>query len=111
MYVRTAGIDLVLMGDEETDSQRRLRQLFPDLHADVLKVAHHGSAKQDPDLVQGLGARVGLISVGRHNDYGHPAPALLGLLRASGIRAYRTDRDGVIAVVVRQGRISIVSRK
>jgi len=110
MYLRTAGISLLLMGDEETGSQRRLRQLFPDLHADVLKVAHHGSAKQDPDLVHSLGARVGLISVGRDNDYGHPAPSLLTLLRQSGIRAYRTDRDGALAVVVREGRMSVVTQ-
>jgi competence protein ComEC len=110
MYLQTAGISLLLMGDEETDSQRRLHELFPGLRADVLKVAHHGSAKQDPDLVHSLGARVGLISVGRDNDYGHPAPSLLTLLHQSGIRAYRTDRDGALAIVVRAGRMSVVTK-
>ena len=46
------------MGDEEQTSQQ---QLWHDtggaLRADVLKVAHHGSAKQDPDLVRGRRTR------------------------------------------------------
>ena len=80
------------------------------LRADVLKVAHHGSAKQDPDLVRSLGARFGLISVGKDNDYGHPAPSLLALLRSAHIRAFRTDNDGSIAVVVRSGRVVVEHR-
>jgi competence protein ComEC len=98
------------MGDEETGSQQRLHALFPDLHADVLKVAHHGSAKQDPDLVRGLGARVALVSVGRGNDYGHPAPSALTLLADARLRTWRTDRDGSLAVVVthRGGGLAVV---
>jgi len=111
MLVESGGIRLLLMGDQETDSQRRLRLAFPRLRADVLKVAHHGSAKQDPELVRSIGARVGLISVGRDNDYGHPAPSLLRLLGDSGIRAYRTDRDGAVAIAVRQGELVVVHRR
>ena len=110
MYVRTHGISILMMGDEETGSQEHLHALFPGLRADVLKVAHHGSAKQDPDLVRSLGAGAGLISVGADNDYGHPAPSLLTLLRDAHIRPYRTDLDGSIAVVVRSGRVFIRHR-
>ena len=49
-----------------------------DLRADVLKVPHHGSAYSDPDFLAAVHARVAVISVGRHNDYGHPSPVLLG---------------------------------
>lgn len=108
MYVQTRGIRILMMGDEETGSQAQLEALYPHLRADVLKVAHHGSAKQDPDLVRSLGARVGLISVGADNDYGHPAPSLLALLGSAGIRAYRTDQDGSVAVAVRSGRVVVV---
>jgi competence protein ComEC len=51
LYVETRGVRLLLMGDEETGSQERLHALYPGLHADLLKFAHHGSAKQDPDVV------------------------------------------------------------
>lgn len=110
MYVETHGISLLMMGDEEDDSQVRLHELFPGLRADVLKVAHHGSAKQDPALVRSVGARIGLISVGLHNDYGHPAPSTLRLLRSDRIRAYRTDRQGSLAVVVDHG-VRVVTRR
>jgi competence protein ComEC len=100
LYVEAAGVRLLLMGDEETGSAQRLHDLYPGLRADVLKVAHHGSAKQDPALVRGLDARVALISVGRDNDYGHPAPSALSLLAAAHLRTWRTDRAGSLAVVV-----------
>jgi competence protein ComEC len=41
---------------------------------------------------------VALIGVGRDNDYGHPAPSALALLRSTGALVLRTDLDGRIAV-------------
>ncbi len=110
LLVETRGIRLLLLGDEETGSQARLRRETGGLRADVLKVAHHGSARQDPDLVRATGARLAIVSVGVDNDYGHPAPSLVALLRDAGMRVARTDRDGDVAVVVRQGRILVVTR-
>lgn len=103
LYVRTHRIGILMMGDEETLSQEQLHAIYPGLRVDVLKVAHHGSAKQDPDLVRSLGAKVGLISVGKNNDYGHPTPSLLALLASAHIRAFRTDQDGALAVVDHHG--------
>jgi len=73
-------------------------------------VAHHGSASQDPDLVRGTDARLAVISVGPDNDYGHPAPSLLALLREARMQVARTDRDGDVAVVVRDGALRVVRR-
>jgi competence protein ComEC len=111
LLVRVRGIRLLLMGDEERPSQAVLHRDHPDLRVDVLKVAHHGSSKQDPDLVDSLGARVAVISVGRDNDYGHPAGSTLGLLERDGMQVRRTDRDGDVAVVVdEQGHLGTVVR-
>ncbi len=103
LLVATRGIRLLLMGDEEDGSQAQLRRDTGGVPVDVLKVAHHGSARQDPDLVRETGARLAVISVGVDNDYGHPAPSLLALLRAARMRVARTDRDGDVAVVVDHG--------
>ncbi|HET9499319.1 MAG TPA: ComEC/Rec2 family competence protein [Marmoricola sp.] len=100
LLVRTRGITLLLMGDEERPSQAQLLDVAPDLHADVLKVAHHGSSKQDEELIDGLGAGLALISCGRDNDYGHPAASTLRLLRRAGMTVARTDTQGDLAVVV-----------
>ena len=110
LLVEVRGIRLLLMGDEETGSQERLADVVGPLHVDVLKVAHHGSSKQDPDLLRGLGARLAVISVGRHNDYGHPAPPTLRLLERAGITVGRTDHDGDVAVVSDHG-LRVVTRR
>jgi competence protein ComEC len=107
LLVEVRGVRLLLMGDEERPSQADLRRTTTGLHADVLKVAHHGSSKQDAELVDSLGARLAVISVGLDNDYGHPAPSTLQLLREAGMQVRRTDLDGDVAVVVdERGRLS-----
>ena len=73
----------------------------------MLKVPHHGSRYQDPALLSGLGARLALISVGEDNEYGHPAPETLDLLEDAGAEVRRTDESGDVAVVVRDGELSV----
>jgi competence protein ComEC len=112
LLVEVRGIRILLMGDEERPSQADLRRTTTALRADVLKVAHHGSSKQDDDLVSGLGARLALVSVGVDNDYGHPAPATLRLLHDAGMQVRRTDLDGDVAVVVdSRGRLGSATHR
>ena len=61
--------------------------------ADVLKVAHHGSAHQAPELLAAVRPRVALVSAGADNDYGHPAATTLRDLRRAGAAVARTDRQ------------------
>jgi competence protein ComEC len=97
----------VLLGDLETQGQRALAErLTAGLGGlggpvDVVKVAHHGSAKQHEALYRSLDARVALIGVGAGNDYGHPAPSALALLRRAGLVVLRTDLAGDLAVAGR----------
>lgn len=64
---------------------------------DVLKVGHHGSRSATSDAwLSELAPREAVISVGRHNNYGHPAPEVLARLARHGITILRTDRDGTI---------------
>lgn len=101
MLVRSAGLTLLLLGDLEPPGQRELArsQEAAALGAvDVVKVAHHGSAYQDPGLIRAMAPRLALISVGADNPYGHPAPSTVAALRAGGAMVLRTDEDGAIAV-------------
>lgn len=100
LLAEVGGTRILLTGDQERPSQADLRRRLPGLRADVLKVAHHGSSKQDAALVAGLGARLALISVGAGNDYGHPAASTLDLLADAGAQVHRTDGEGDLAVVV-----------
>jgi competence protein ComEC len=110
LLVRVRGVTILMAGDMEPEAQQQLERSVPALHVDVLKVPHHGSRYQDPGLLSGLGARLAVVSVGQDNDYGHPAAATLTLLRQAGMLVRRTDRDGDVAVVVRDGRLSVASR-
>jgi competence protein ComEC len=74
---------------------------------DVVKAPHHGSANLDTGLMAAVRAPVALISVGKDNDYGHPSPAALAVLRRDGYTAYRTDQRGDIAVVTRGGHVGV----
>ncbi|OIJ95948.1 hypothetical protein BIV23_33380 [Streptomyces monashensis] len=101
MLVRSGGLRLLLLGDLEPPAQQALLRsprAAELARVDVLKVAHHGSAYQDPDLIRLAAPRVALISAGAGNPYGHPAPATLAALRAGGALVLRTDRDGALAV-------------
>jgi len=70
------------------------------LHADVLKVGHHGSKNSTmPDFLEGVGPQIAIISAGEQNPYGHPSPELLERLRASGARTLRTDQQGAVQVI------------
>jgi competence protein ComEC len=75
----------------------------------VLKVAHHGSANRDDRLLDHVAGRLALISVGEDNDYGHPAPSTLAALDARGFEVHRTDVEGDLAVVCRDGQLSVVA--
>ena len=110
LLVETRGVRILMAGDMEPEAQQLLDRALPGLDVDVLKVPHHGSRYQDPDLIAGLGARLAVISVGAGNDYGHPADATLAVLRGAGMLVRRTDRDGDVAVVVRHGDLGVVTR-
>jgi competence protein ComEC len=101
-----SGVVRVLgLGDLETQGQQRLLEsLTQDVSApasvDVVEVAHHGSSRQSAELYRTLGARIAVIGVGMGNDYGHPAPSTLAMLRRTGTAVFRTDVEGALAVSV-----------
>ncbi|MFF0299381.1 ComEC/Rec2 family competence protein [Streptomyces sp. NPDC004562] len=101
LLVRSAGLRLLLLGDLEPPAQRALSRSPAGAllgGVDVLKVAHHGSAYQDPGLLRRVAPRLALISAGADNPYGHPAPGTVAALRAQGAVVLSTDRDGALAV-------------
>ncbi|MEU9913178.1 ComEC/Rec2 family competence protein [Streptomyces sp. NPDC051001] len=102
LLVRSGGLRFLLLGDLEPPAQRALLRSPAGAllgGVDVLKVAHHGSAYQDPELIRRAAPRLALISVGRDNTYGHPAPGTVAALRAHGAMVLRTDEDGALAVL------------
>ncbi len=107
----TSGLRILLTGDVEPSGQAVMLSRGVDLRADVLKIPHHGSARQDPGFFAATGARLAIASAGRDNDYGHPAPRTVQLARSYGMTVLRTDEQGSAAVVLRGGRLAAVTSR
>ncbi|MET7709631.1 ComEC/Rec2 family competence protein [Micromonospora sp. NPDC005413] len=107
-----AGVRILLPGDAETDEQHAMvaRTASGQLRADVLKVAHHGSAYQDPGFLDAVRPAVAFVPVGTGNAYGHPNPGLLARLSRGGARVLRTDTDGDLAAIRTSDGLAVARR-
>ncbi len=92
-------VSVVLAGDIGRDVEQELVARFEASPIRVLKVPHHGSLTSSSEaFVSGLGPRVAVISAGRGNAFGHPAPDVLRRLHDAGAVIFRTDRDGAVTI-------------
>jgi competence protein ComEC len=101
VMLRVDGFRELFMGDAgEASEVRLLTASAPnDLQADVIKVGHHGSRYASTSaFVAAVHPRLAVISVGRHNTFGHPASATLYAWRSGGGDVLRTDLCGAISV-------------
>lgn len=99
-----AGLRVMLAGDAEPAGQREALRVArgrgASLRAEVLKLPHHGSSRQDAEFFSATGAVVAVASAGEGNDYGHPAPSALALAEQHGMAIARTDVEGTITVTL-----------
>jgi competence protein ComEC len=74
----------------------------------LLKVGHHGShTSTNPEFLNAIQPREAVISVGRHNTFGHPRADVLKRLAAAHVQTWRTDREGTVTfLLAADGRIS-----
>lgn len=112
LRVTYKGASFLFASDIGEESEYLLINSGRDIRATVLKVPHQGSDTSSSwEFLRAVQPTIGIISVGRWNDYGHPSPLILGRYRWLGIKTYRTDRQGAITVVTdgRRGWIRAVS--
>lgn len=96
-------LSVIVLGDLEMAGQTALLNSAAMVASDVLIVAHHGSANQHEGLVAAIAAPVAIISSGKDNPYGHPAPSTLALLSQATV--LRTDLCGAVAVMRVTGQL------
>jgi competence protein ComEC len=90
---------MLFTGDAGVAAEHRFLDEGIDLHAVVLKVGHHGSAySSSPEFIAAVHPRYAIISVGRHNMFGHPAPSTIDTLQRAGVAVYRTDESGASTI-------------
>ena len=91
----------LFMGDAGEANEERLLSAGYNLQADVVKVGHHGSAYASTSaFVSRVRPAYAVISVGRHNTFGHPAATTLQTWEQSGARVLRTDECGAVTIRV-----------
>ena len=105
MKIDSADFSLLAAGDIEPIAQAQLVQQLSQV--DLYKVAHHGSRYQDLDFMRALSPRISIISVGKDNSYGHPAPQTIAALSRIGSKVYRTDQDGALAINARRHQVKV----
>jgi competence protein ComEC len=92
-------VRILFEGDAEEVTERRLLEDRGSLHADVLKVAHHGSEHATGDaFLDAVGPRLAVISCGAGNEFGHPHAQTLRRLEAHHVAIARTDLEGDVTV-------------
>jgi len=84
-------------GDLPAEKEAELVADKADIKADVLKVSHHGSKyATSAEFLEAVNPEEAVISVGKNNAYGHPAPEVVDRLLKAGIKIWRTDMIGDI---------------
>lgn len=100
LRLQFAGETFLLSGDIEGQAEQALSLRGEALKSNFLKIAHHGSkTSTTEEFLHNIAPRVGVISVGEANPYGHPHPDVLARLEASGVRILRTDLNGAVTLV------------
>jgi competence protein ComEC len=103
VYFQGGGGGALFTGDCDSDCENSILPLVA--HADLLKVAHHGSAYGTGSaLLSAASPQYAIISVGK-NNYGHPANETLERIAASGAEILRTDYNGTVLFEIENGTV------
>ena len=111
LKLESQSIKALFTGDAGFKTENHLLNLtkfnFVRLDVDVLKVAHHGSKySTGANFLAATTPLISIIEVGK-NNYGHPTEATLSRLKSFGNAIYRTDENGTVRLVVRDGKIAV----
>jgi len=92
---------LLLPGDVERDSERRLLAAGALQRADVVLMPHHGSAtSSSAALVDALAPRFAIATAAWRNRWGFPRPEVARRWQASGARVLSTGDYGALAITL-----------
>ncbi|MDC3415582.1 DNA internalization-related competence protein ComEC/Rec2 [Aquibacillus salsiterrae] len=97
VFTKIGGLRWLFTGDIDEGVESLLLKKYPNLKADVLKVAHHGSKTSTSEAwIDQLTPKYAWVSVGANNSYGHPNPDVIRRLRDNRVVLLRTDKLGAI---------------
>lgn len=100
LQMRYKKFSMLFTGDVEGKGEEVLVTKYNLKEMDVLKVAHHGSRHSTgEELLKKLKPKIGLISSGVGNSYGHPHRETRERLEAYGVKQYLTQTSGAVTIL------------
>jgi len=96
LTAKFGGSSALLQADAKRPAERRVVEGHPE--AMVLKVVHQGSVSgTSTDLLSTVHPSCAVVSVETRNGYGHPRREVFECSEQAGVKAYRTDENGVMS--------------
>jgi competence protein ComEC len=101
---------VLLPGDAEAVEEKELVERYGgSLHADLLKLGHHGSRSSTSALwLDAVRPAMAMVSVGLRNRFGHPHGSTLKRLNDAHVPVYRTDELGSIQWMTDGEQVSVL---
>lgn len=104
-YTNSDGFRALFTGDISSQIERFLLRVIDAVT--LLKVAHHGSKySSSQEFLSHVTPSVSFIGVGK-NSYGHPTQEVLDRLASVGSSVFRTDQEGTMRVVWKDGELEV----
>ena len=98
------GLDILLMGDSSADTEERILHRFHGIHADILKLSHHGSKTGSSErFLNAVRPKLAVISSGAYRIYHHPSPEVITRLSDRRIPYLDTKEEGDITILCLPG--------
>lgn len=103
------GTQMMITGDIDNECERKLAASYGNrLHADILKVPHHGSRySYDEKFAEYVSPQYAVFQVGK-NNYGHPASEVIKNYKEKDAEVYRCDKDGAVGFYL-NSRMKVVT--
>jgi len=100
VMLNTGAEKILFTGDISKRAEGLLVEEEVSLRANILKVAHHGSKTSSSEkFLEAVKPNLAIISVGRDNSFGHPAPEVLARLEEFGIKVLQTSKEKDICLI------------
>ncbi len=107
LHLQFGKSSVLLEGDAERPSEDAMLAAGLIAPVTLLKVGHHGSkTSSNPEFLAAAQPREAVISVGRHNTFGHPREEVIERFAEAHTRLFRTDEFGLTTfLLTADGRI------
>ncbi len=100
--IEAGDASILFTGDIEVEADENLLYLGNWLKSDVLKAPHHGGRTSNSmGFIQLVSPQIAVVSVGKNNIFHHPHKEALKRYEDAGVRIFRTEMDGAVAIISR----------